>query len=49
MLPLVLSRGEESEIWNTLGITVIGGLLVSTFVTMILIPLAYFTVHLKKT
>jgi HAE1 family hydrophobic/amphiphilic exporter-1 len=41
MLPLALSRGEGSEIWNALGITVIGGLLVSGLVTLILVPLVY--------
>jgi HAE1 family hydrophobic/amphiphilic exporter-1 len=28
MVPLALSRGEGSEVWNALGITIIGGLLV---------------------
>jgi HAE1 family hydrophobic/amphiphilic exporter-1 len=45
MLPLALSRGEGSEIWNALGITVIGGLLVSGLVTLILVPLVYSLVH----
>jgi HAE1 family hydrophobic/amphiphilic exporter-1 len=45
MLPLSLSRGEGSEIWNALGITVIGGLLVSGLVTLILVPLVYSLVH----
>ncbi len=45
MLPLALSRGEGSEIWNALGITVIGGLLVSSLVTLILVPLVYSLVH----
>ena len=45
MLPLALSRGEGSEIWNALGITVIGGLLVSGLVTLILVPLLYSLVH----
>ena len=45
MVPLALSRGEGSEIWNALGITVIGGLLVSGLVTLILVPILYFLVH----
>jgi HAE1 family hydrophobic/amphiphilic exporter-1 len=45
MVPLALSRGEGSEIWNALGITVIGGLLVSGLVTLILVPLMYSLVH----
>ncbi|RLD33931.1 MAG: hypothetical protein DRI73_04660, partial [Bacteroidetes bacterium] len=45
MLPLALSRGEGSEIWNALGITVIGGLLFSGIATLVLVPVLYFTVH----
>ncbi len=30
MVPLAVSQGEGSEIWNALGITVIGGLLLRT-------------------
>ncbi len=41
MLPLALSTGEGSEIWSPMGITVIGGLLFSTLVTMVLIPVMY--------
>ena len=38
MLPLALSRGEGAESWNPLGIAMIGGLLVSTVVTLLLVP-----------
>lgn len=48
MVPLALSRGEGSEVWNALGITVIGGLLVSGLVTLILVPLVYSLVHRKE-
>jgi HAE1 family hydrophobic/amphiphilic exporter-1 len=48
MMPLALSRGEGSEIWNALGITVIGGLLISGLVTLILVPLVYFLVHSRR-
>jgi len=41
MLPLALSSGEGSEIWTPMGITVIGGLVVSTIVTMVIIPVMY--------
>ena len=41
MLPMALSRYEGSEIWRPFGITVIGGLLVSTLVTLILVPTVY--------
>jgi HAE1 family hydrophobic/amphiphilic exporter-1 len=48
MVPLALSRGEGSEIWNALSITVIGGLSVSGLVTLILVPLMYSLVHRGK-
>ena len=48
MVPLALSRGEGSEVWNALGITIIGGLMVSGFVTLILVLLLYSLVHRRK-
>jgi len=41
MLPLALSHGEGAEAWNPMGITVIGGLMVSTFVTLLIVPVIY--------
>ena len=41
MLPMALSQGEGSEMWRPMGIVVIGGLLVSTFVTLIVVPVLY--------
>ena len=41
MLPLALSKGEGSEIWVPMGISVIGGLLFSTVLTLIVIPAIY--------
>jgi len=41
MLPLALSTGSGSEIWSPMGIAVIGGLVFSTMVTLILIPVIY--------
>ncbi len=41
MMPLALSTGEGSEIWSPMGITVIGGLVFSTIVTMIIVPVMY--------
>ncbi|MCK4851798.1 MAG: efflux RND transporter permease subunit, partial [Candidatus Omnitrophica bacterium] len=45
VVPLAVSQGEGSEIWNALGITVIGGLMVSGIVTLILVPILYYIVH----
>lgn len=41
MLPMALSKGLASEIWSPLGITMIGGLLFSTLITLILMPMVY--------
>ncbi len=41
MLPLALSTGEGSEIWAPMGIAVIGGLIFSTLITMIIVPVMY--------
>ncbi len=41
MLPLALSTGEGSELWKPMGITVIGGLVFSTIVTMVIVPVMY--------
>ena len=41
MVPMALSRGEGAEIWKPMGITIIGGLVFSTLVTLVLIPVLY--------
>lgn len=41
MLLMALSAGEGSEIWRPMGISVIGGLIFSTLLTMIIIPVVY--------
>ncbi len=41
MLPLALSRGEGSEIWSPMGISLIGGLIFSTAVTLVIVPVVY--------
>jgi len=41
MLPLAMSNGEGSEMWKPMAITVIGGLTVSTLLTLLIIPTLY--------
>lgn len=48
MLPLAIFVSEGSEAWRALGITVIGGLSVSTLVTLILVPVLYYLVSYPK-
>lgn len=48
MLPMALSRGMGKEMYAPLGITIIGGLLISMLVTLILVPTAYAMMHQRK-
>jgi HAE1 family hydrophobic/amphiphilic exporter-1 len=41
MLPLALGIGEGSELWQPMGIAVIGGLTVSTAMTLLAVPVMY--------
>jgi HAE1 family hydrophobic/amphiphilic exporter-1 len=47
LLPMAFSRGEGSESWQPIGITMIGGLTVSTFITMLFVPTLYAVFHRK--
>lgn len=41
LVPLALSRGEGAEMWNSLAVAVIGGLLFSTVISLVLVPTLY--------
>ena len=41
MVPMAVSTGEGAEMWQPLGIVVIGGLTVSTFLTLFIVPILY--------
>ncbi len=41
MLPMALATSDGSEMWVPMGIVVIGGLLISTLVTLIVVPVLY--------
>lgn len=41
MIPMVLSTADGSEMWVPMGIVVIGGLLVSTVLTLVVVPVLY--------
>ena len=41
MVPMAVSAGEGSEMWRPLGVSVIGGLTISTVLTLILVPVLY--------
>ncbi|MCK4463281.1 MAG: efflux RND transporter permease subunit, partial [Candidatus Omnitrophica bacterium] len=44
-LPMALARGEGAELRVPLAISVIGGLFVSTFLSLLIIPAVYLTIH----
>ena len=41
MVPMALGLGEGSEIWQPMGISVVGGLVLSTLLTLFIIPSLY--------
>lgn len=47
LLPLALSRSEGSETWVPLGVAVIGGLMVSTVITLVFVPTLYSIVEAR--
>ena len=50
MLPMALGTGEGSELWRSLGVTVVWGLTISTLITLVLIPTLYcsLTTRMEK-
>ena len=45
LIPMAIGVGQGSELMQPLGITVIGGLLIGTLVTLVLVPAVYCAVH----
>jgi Cu/Ag efflux pump CusA len=45
MLPLAIGLGEGTEMMRPLAISVVGGLSVSTMLTLVVIPCVYLVVH----
>jgi multidrug efflux pump subunit AcrB len=48
MIPMSISQSMGNEIWVPLGITIIGGLLVSMLITLLLIPVLYAIFYRKQ-
>ncbi|UCC15463.1 MAG: efflux RND transporter permease subunit [Gammaproteobacteria bacterium] len=48
LLPMALGFGEGSEVRAPMAITVIGGLIVSTFLTLLVIPVVYSLIDRKR-
>lgn len=41
MVPMAVSTGTGSEMWHPMGVVVIGGILASTIITLIIVPVLY--------
>lgn len=41
MVPLAIGTGQGSEMWKSLGISIIGGMTFSTIITLVLVPALY--------
>lgn len=41
MIPLAIGTGQGSEMWQALGVSIIGGMTFSTIITLILVPALY--------
>ncbi|MEA4950828.1 MAG: efflux RND transporter permease subunit, partial [Petrimonas sp.] len=39
--PLAIGTGQGSEMWKSLGVSIIGGMTFSTIITLILVPALY--------
>lgn len=48
LLPLAFSTAEGSESWRPLGVAVVGGLFVSAFISLIIVPIVYVFVEKLK-
>lgn len=47
MTPMAIGIGDGSEIWQPMGIAIIGGLIVSTLLTLVVIPTIYTTLNVR--
>ena len=41
MIPMIMTKGEGSEMWRPMSIAIFGGLTISTLVTLVLVPAIY--------
>ena len=48
VLPLAFSKGNGAEVYAPLGQAIFGGLLTSTLITLVLIPILYEGLEIRK-
>lgn len=48
IIPMAFKSGQSSEVWNPLGLSVLGGMIVSTGITLVLVPVLYSLMRRAK-
>lgn len=48
VFPMIITRGEGSEAWRPLGLTVFGGLFSSTLITLLIVPVLYYLLERRR-
>ena len=48
MVPMAMGIGEGSEIWQPMGVSVVGGLVASTLITLFIVPALYAMMEGRK-
>lgn len=48
LIPLIIKSESSSDFWRTLSLATIGGLLISTFFVIFLLPIIYFSFNKKR-
>jgi HAE1 family hydrophobic/amphiphilic exporter-1 len=45
LIPMAADKSEASDLWAPLAVTVIGGLTISTILTLIIVPIIYTSIE----
>lgn len=48
MIPMALGIGEGAELWQTMGISIVGGLTFSTLITLLIVPVTYVMIAARQ-
>ena len=48
VVPMAFAKGEGAELYAPLGQAIAGGLFTSTLITLVLIPVLYYSTELKR-
>jgi multidrug efflux pump subunit AcrB len=47
MIPMAIGTGNGSELWQPMGIAIVGGLTFSTFLTLLVVPTIYASFQVR--